>query len=236
MFALTCAAIGGTIGVYFALDLGWGFVALMALGAAAVLLYSDVLARAGLGELFAGLGLGALPVWGAAWVQGREPGPAALWAGVPAFLMTFNLLLLNEFPDEEADRQGGRRNLVLLLGRRHAAWVYALAAVSVPLSLALAVALGALPPPALVAALPSLMLARPLRWALTQPDDPVPIPALGANVAWNLCTNTVLAVTLVVAGLLQKPSTEVGLGGPWRRPLAEDENLASHRDPVGLGE
>jgi 1,4-dihydroxy-2-naphthoate octaprenyltransferase len=204
MFALTCAAIGGAIGVYFALDLGWGFVALMALGAAAVLLYSDILARAGLGELFAGLGLGALPVWGAAWVQGREPGPAALWAGVPAFLMTFNLLLLNEFPDEEADRQGGRRNLVLLLGRRHAAWIYALAALLVPLSLAFATALDALPPPALVAALPSLILARPLRWALTRPNDPVPIPALGANVAWNLATNVVLAVALVAATLLPR--------------------------------
>jgi 1,4-dihydroxy-2-naphthoate octaprenyltransferase len=118
--------------------------------------------------------------------------------------MTFNLLLLNEFPDEEADRQGGRRNLVLLFGRRHAAWVYALAAVSVPLSLALAVALGALPAPALVAALPSLVLARPLRWALTHPNDPVPIPALGANVAWNLATNGVLAVALVAATLFPR--------------------------------
>jgi hypothetical protein len=27
----------------------------------------------------------------------------------------------------------------------------------------------------------------------------VPIPALGANVAWNLSTNTVLAICLVVA-------------------------------------
>ncbi len=30
--------------------------------------------------------------------------PAAWSAALPAFLMTFNLLLLNEFPDEEADR------------------------------------------------------------------------------------------------------------------------------------
>jgi 1,4-dihydroxy-2-naphthoate octaprenyltransferase len=203
VFALTCAAIGGGIGVHFALELGWGFVALMALGAAAVLLYSDVFARAGLGEIFAGMGLGALPVWGTAWVQGGEPGPAVLWAGIPAFLMTFNLLLLNEFPDEEADRRGGRRNLVLLLGRRAAAWIYALAAVLVPSSLLLAVALGALPRLALVAALPSLMLARPLGWALTRPRQPVPIPALGANVAWNLATNAALAATLVAATLLR---------------------------------
>ena len=54
----------------------------MAVGAAAVLFYTDVFARTGLGEVFAGLGLGALPVWGAAWVQGGRParprsGPAS---------------------------------------------------------------------------------------------------------------------------------------------------------------
>ena len=132
IFALALAALGGLIGGYFALQLGPGFVLLMAAGAAAVLFYSEVFARCGLGALFAGLGLGALPVWGSAWVQGNPPGAAALWAGVPAFFMTFNLLLLNEFPDEAADRAGGRRNLVLLLGRRGAALVYAAAALSVP--------------------------------------------------------------------------------------------------------
>jgi 1,4-dihydroxy-2-naphthoate octaprenyltransferase len=202
-FALTCAALGGLIGVHFALQLGWGFVALMALGAAAVLLYSDVFARAGLGELFAGLGLGALPVWGAAWVQGREPGAAALWAGVPAFFMTVNLLLLNEFPDEEADRGGGRRNLVILLGRRWAAGLYAGAALAAPASIVAAVALGTLPRMALVAVVPSLLLAKPLAWAFARPQEPVPIPALGANVVWNLTTNAVLALALLAATALR---------------------------------
>jgi 1,4-dihydroxy-2-naphthoate octaprenyltransferase len=203
IFALGSAAVGGSVGVHFALRLGWGFVALMALGAAGVLLYSEVLARAGLGELFAGLGLGALPVWGTAWVQGSEPGPAALWAGIPAFLMTFDLLLLNEFPDEEADRRGGRRNLVLLLGRPAAALTYAAAGILVPVTIAAAVWVGALPRLALVAALPSLMLSRPLAWAWNQPREAVPIPALGANVVWNLATNTVLALSLAAMALLR---------------------------------
>ena len=203
IFALTCAALGGLVGVHFALQLGWGFVALMALGAAAVLLYSEVFARAGLGELFAGLGLGALPVWGAAWVQGREPGATALWAGIPAFFMTFNLLLLNEFPDEEADREGGRRNLVILFGRRMTAVIYVLAAMVAPASIVVAVALGILPHMALVAVLPSLLLAKPLAWAFTRPQEPVPIPALGANVVWNLATNAVLALALLAAAALR---------------------------------
>jgi 1,4-dihydroxy-2-naphthoate octaprenyltransferase len=202
-FALACALGGGLVGGYFAARLGPSFALLMAAGAVAVLFYSDVFARTGLGEVMAGLGLGALPVWGAAWVQGPAPGPTALWAGLPAFFMTFDLLLLNEFPDEEADRAGGRRNVVLMLGRRGAALVYAGAALAVPAVIALAVVRGGLPTAALAGVLPSLALARPLTWAFFTPREPVPVPALAANVVWNLSTNTVLAAALVVARVLR---------------------------------
>jgi 1,4-dihydroxy-2-naphthoate octaprenyltransferase len=203
VFACTCAVIGGLIGGWFALRLDLLFVLLMAAGAASVLFYSDLFARIGVGEIFAGLGLGALPIWGAAWVQGPPPGPAALWAGVPGFFMTFNLLLLNEFPDEEADRAGGRRNIVLMLGRKGAALVYAAAALLTPVSIVVAVLLGVLPVHALAATLPSLFLAKPLRWAFGDTREPVPIPALGANVVWNLATNAVLALALAVAILMR---------------------------------
>jgi 1,4-dihydroxy-2-naphthoate octaprenyltransferase len=198
-FAYTCAVIGGLIGGWFALRLDPLFALLMAAGAASVLFYSDLFARTGVGEIFAGLGLGALPIWGAAWVQGPLPGPAALWAGVPGFFMTFDLLLLNEFPDEEADRAGGRHNLVLMLGRKGAALVYAAAAVLTPASIVAAVLLGALPVHALAATLASLLLLKPLRWAFGDTRKPVPVPALGANVAWNLATNSVLALALAAA-------------------------------------
>jgi 1,4-dihydroxy-2-naphthoate octaprenyltransferase len=198
-FAYGCAAVGGLIGGWFALGLGPMFAVLMAVGAACVLFYSDVFARTGTGEFFAGLGLGALPVWGAAWVQGSPPGPAALWAGVPAFLMTFNLLLLNEFPDEQADRAGGRKNIVLMLGRKRAALVYAVAGILTPAAIVAAVLVKALPPQALAATLPSLLLARPLAWAFGDAREPVPVPALAANVAWNLATNATLAAALVGA-------------------------------------
>jgi len=199
VFAYACAVAGGLIGGWFALRLDPVFALLMAVGAASVLFYSDVFARAGVGEAFAGLGLGALPIWGAAWVQGPPPGPTALWAGVPGFFMTFDLLLLNEFPDEEADRAGGRKNLVLMLGRRGAALVYAAAAIATPLSIVAAVALRALPVHALAAVVPSLLLAKPLLWAFGDAREAVPVAALGANVAWNLATNTVLALALVIA-------------------------------------
>jgi 1,4-dihydroxy-2-naphthoate octaprenyltransferase len=203
LFAYSCAVGGGLIGGWFALRLDPLFTLLMGVGAAAVLFYSDVFARAGVGEVAAGLGLGALPVWGAAWVQGPPPGPAALWAGVPAFFMTFNLLLLNEFPDEEADRSGGRKNLVLMLGRKGAALVYSGAAALTPLAIVAAVALKVFPLVALVATLPSLLLLKPLGWAFGDTREPPPIPAMSANVAWNLATNSALALALFAARALR---------------------------------
>jgi 1,4-dihydroxy-2-naphthoate polyprenyltransferase len=199
VFAYGCTTLAAVIGLWFAVRLGPWFGGVLAVGAASVLFYTDRFARTGLGEVVAGLGLGALPVWGAAWVQGPPPGPAAIWAGVPAFFMTFNLLLLNEFPDEAADRAGGRKNLVLLLGREGAALVYVAAALLAPAAIVAAVVLAALPPHALAAVLPSILLVPPLRWAFGDTRQPVPHGALGANVAWNLATNAVLALALVAA-------------------------------------
>ncbi len=198
-FGLTCAALGALIGVYFLTRIGWPLLPIMVVGAVAVLGYTDFLARRGFGELFAGLGLGALPVWGTALVQGATPREATLAASLPAFFMTFNLLLLNEFPDEVADRAGGRSNLVLLFGRRPAAVIYTVAACAVPIVIVAAVAVAVLPPLALVAVAPSALLVLPLRWAMTAAEAEVPVPALAANVAWNLATNTFLAVALAVA-------------------------------------
>lgn len=202
-FGVACSAVGLAIGAWFVSRVGWVLVPLFVAGAISVVAYTDLLARLGIGELAAGFGLGAGPVAGSALVQGGGLGPAALWVAIPAFLMTFNLLLLNEFPDEAADRGGGRRNLVLIFGRQIAARIYAAAALATPLVIVLGVVVGALPTPVLLGALPSLFLIQPLRWVVTDPSAPVPLPALGANVTWNLATNTLVAVGLLVAILVR---------------------------------
>jgi 1,4-dihydroxy-2-naphthoate octaprenyltransferase len=202
IFALAWAAVGLAIGIWFLEVVGTIILPFVIVGGVCVLFYTDVLARMGLGEMAAGLGLGALPVMGTAVVQDGFLTDAAIAASVPSFFMTFNLLLLNEFPDEEADRRGGRRNLILLFGRRAAALIYVLAALLTPLSIVVAVGWKMLPSPALAAVLPSLLLARPVGWALRSPTEPVPIPALGSNVIWNLATNTVMAIALAVTAIM----------------------------------
>jgi 1,4-dihydroxy-2-naphthoate polyprenyltransferase len=199
---LGLAAVGLLVGLWFLFRVGWVFLPFLLVGAVLVLGYTDALARVGLGEVAAGLGLGGLAVAGTALVQEGEVGPVAVAASVPAFLMTFNLLLLNEFPDEVADREGGRRNLVLILGRKGAAMVYAGAALLVPVWIVGAVGGGLLPGLALLGVLPSILLVKPLTWAFGDTTADVAHPALGANVAWNLATNTVLGISLFLAAAM----------------------------------
>jgi 1,4-dihydroxy-2-naphthoate octaprenyltransferase len=203
VFALVCAGIGLVIGLWFLSKVGWILLPIMIAGAVAVLAYTDLLARIGIGEIAAGFGLGAGPVIGAGLVQGGGWSAAAVAASIPAFFMTFNLLLLNEFPDEEADRGGGRRNLIILFGRKPAAWIYVFAGFATPAAIVAAVICRIFPPVCLVATLPSLLLVKPVQWAIKDPAEAVPIPALGANVIWNLSTNTLVALTLLAAVFLR---------------------------------
>jgi 1,4-dihydroxy-2-naphthoate octaprenyltransferase len=192
------SAIGLAVGIYFLVVVGWKLLPIMAIGLVSVLFYTDFLARVYVGEIFAGLGLGTVPVLGTIMVQGGRIDAVAIAASIPAFFMTFNLLLLNEFPDIKADVEGGRKNLVLLFKRRAAAGLYTVAALIVPAWLVAAVLLEYLPAWSLLALTPSLFLFLPVRWAMLRPMSPVPEAALAGNVLWNLSTNMVLAGALLL--------------------------------------
>jgi len=196
-------AAGAAVGVTLSMMLKSVFiVALMLVGLLGGYFYTAPPVRIGyrgFGEATFAVIFGVLPVAGAFYVQA---GFIEAWALVPGVLtgaLVGLILFINEFPDEEADRAGGRWNIVLMLGRKGAALVYATAALLTPVSIVVAVVLRALPVHALAATLPSLLLAKPLLWAFGDTREPVPVPALGANVVWNLATNAVLALALAVA-------------------------------------
>lgn len=192
--ATATAVVGALVGAYFLLEVGLVLLPILVVGAISVLFYTSHLARYGLGELFAGLGLGGLPVLGTALVQVGSITPAMILASVPATILTFQLLLLNEFPDVEADRTGNRKNLIHRLGRPAAGQLYVLAGLAVPASILGGWLLGPLPFWSLLGAVPSVLLVRPARWALTRPETELPVDAQRDNVLWILGTNLALAL------------------------------------------
>jgi len=121
-----------SIGIYFAIVSHWFLLVIIITGVFAVLFYTNFLAKILLGELFAGLTLGSLVVIGTYISMTATPQMAVselvplkvILLSIPPGILTSLLLLLNEFPDSEADRQGGRFHLVIKLGKKKAAYVY----------------------------------------------------------------------------------------------------------------
>ncbi len=82
------------------------------------------LAYRGLGEICIFVCFGVLPVVGTYYVQSQRLTAVVAAASLPlAFLIT-NIIWINQFPDYEADKGAGKRNLVVRLGLRHAVAVY----------------------------------------------------------------------------------------------------------------
>lgn len=197
-------AAWGTLTVAFLIGLrlaflsGWPVLLLMAVGGLTTILYTEYLARWTLGELASGLALGSLVVLGAFYVQTGAFTSTSVWASVPPGLLTFLLLFLNEFPDTDADRAGGRRHLVIVLGKPRAAVLYAVLLCGVYLCIGAGVLVGGMPPWTLLGLLTLPLAVRTALLVLRhRADTPRLIPALGMNVLVVLATDFLLAAGFV---------------------------------------
>lgn len=196
--ALGALALTAVIGLWLLAHWGSALLPLGLLGLLLVVSYTPVLVRRPwLGLLAPGLGFGPLMVVGTVVALTGRYSVAAWAASLPLLFLVSNLLLLNQFPDVEADRSVGRRNLPIVYGRPLAARVYAGLLVAAYGSLLLAVLLGWLPKPALLglATLPIAAYAAAVvqRWPNRVPRL---LPAMLANVMVNLLTPLLMAVGL----------------------------------------
>ena len=130
--AITSLVLSIVTGIYFTIISHWTILVISLLGAFTIIFYSKILTHYLLGELFAGLTLGSLVIIGtflamnaspAAGLNGLLPGGVIL-ISIPPGILTSLLLLLNEFPDVEADKKGGRRHIVIKFGYKASAFIY----------------------------------------------------------------------------------------------------------------
>jgi 1,4-dihydroxy-2-naphthoate polyprenyltransferase len=124
VFGIICLVLAVPVGIYFTIVAGWQLLPLLLLGAFCVLLYTTVILKNYFPEWSPGVGLGLLPVLGAYFVQAGSYSVPALIAAMPSGFLVLNLLLLNEFPDADADLIGRKKTLPITIGIRGAAIVY----------------------------------------------------------------------------------------------------------------
>ncbi len=78
----------------------------------------------GLGEILIGFCYGWLPIATGFYLVAGFLNHQVFLLSVPVGLSVFNVILINEFPDEEADRAVGKRNLVVRFGKERMADLY----------------------------------------------------------------------------------------------------------------
>jgi 1,4-dihydroxy-2-naphthoate octaprenyltransferase len=202
-FGMVCFLLAVPIGVYFVLVKGWMLLPLLAVGAICILLYTPLITKWGWPEWSPGLGLGTLPVLGAYFVQTGTYTLPAIVAAIPSGFLVHNLLLLNEFPDAEADKTANRKTLPITMGAKGAGIVYAALTIGVYVWTIGAVLAGLMPAFTLIALLTLPFAIKGIQGALNSQDIGKLQAGMANNVLTVLLTQLLLGIGYLLAGFLQ---------------------------------
>lgn len=201
-FATICLLTAMVIGFYFVALRGWLLFPLLLVAGFSAYFYNICLSRWLVGELFAGLNFGPLLVLGAYYVQTGRYSWEAFFASVAPGILTANLLFLNEFPDREADQQGGRKHLVIILGREGARFAFVALIIAAYLSIFIGVMTKMMPAATLIGFATMVFGWKAAKGALRYYNDmPRMVPVLGANVIMILGTQALITIGYVIAAL-----------------------------------
>jgi len=194
-FGVGCLLVALFIGIYLTYVSGWRLLPLILIGGIVIYIYTSFLTKWLIGEIWAGLGLGTLPVLGTYFIQTGHYSLEGLVASLAPGILTANLLFLNEFPDTEADQQGGRFHWVIALGTRRASRLYAGLMIMTYVCIVGGVISKTMPSLSLIALLSIPFAWKAIHITLKHHDNVHEmIPALKANVITILTTDALLAL------------------------------------------
>ncbi|WP_417690597.1 prenyltransferase [Pseudidiomarina sp.] len=200
IFGWLLIAVVVLLGCYFVYLRGWELLPFGLVGLVLVIAYTPLITRLPWLCLFApGLGFGPIMMGGAYLVITGNLTFAVLAVSLVPFLLVNNLLLLNQLPDVEADRQVQRNNVITAYGFKTASKIYRGFLVSAFLGLGLLVAVEELPPLVWIS-FATLPIAVWLYLGVRRLRTPHPIPAslLALNVALTLSVPALMVTALLL--------------------------------------
>jgi 1,4-dihydroxy-2-naphthoate octaprenyltransferase len=202
---IACFVSAVPIGIFFIIVSGWQLLPLLVIAAFFIVLYSPLILKHPWPEWAAGAGLGALPILGMYFVQTGAYTWTVAIACMPSAFLVHNLLLLNEFPDVEADKIASRQTLPIAIGRKGAAIFYSTVALVVYVWLIVWVAVGAfsgipgMPVWTLLGLLTLPLALRAIKGALHNDDPARFMPGMAANVMTVLGTQLLIGIGYILA-------------------------------------
>jgi len=199
--AIGSLLIAAAIGIFFTVVEGWLLMPLLLVSAVIVLVYTPFILKTSYPEWAAGLGLGILPILGTYFAQTGQYTTTALIASVPSGILVHNLLLLNEFPDAEADKTVMRRTLPIVIGKKNAAIVYSALTVIVYLWIIGAVVARSMPPFTLIGLLTLPLAYKAITGSFRFNDMSKLVPAMANNVFVVLLTQLLVGIGFILGGV-----------------------------------
>ena len=197
--AVVSLAITTVIGAYLVLIRGIDLLPLGILGLLIIYFYTNQINRNPVLCLIApGLGFGPLMVLGTHFVLSGAYSWTAFIASLIPFFLVSDLLLLNQFPDVDADKAVGRQNFPIALGRRASSYIYGAFLLFAYLTIALGVYVELLPTMAMLGLI-TAVIAIPVFVGVRRYADDIEklVPYMGLNVVINLLTPLLLFASLL---------------------------------------
>jgi 1,4-dihydroxy-2-naphthoate octaprenyltransferase len=155
----------------------------------------------GLGEIWIAFNYGWLTIAASFYLQTAFILPLIHFMALPVALTIFNVILLNEFPDFEADRDTDKRNLVVRMGLKQSAVMYSLVAIASWFTMTPTLAVGFPWPLSFIVYLPVLILSLGIVIMMLRGawENRATLEKLcGLNILVNLGTTLVFLVILSV--------------------------------------
>lgn len=187
--------VGGVV-VY---RVGWVIAPMGVLGVLLIILYTGWLNKKPLLCLVSpGFGYGILMVLGSQVALEGEYAMFAFCAALVPFFLANNLLLLNQYPDIDADATVGRNHFAIAYGVKGANWVYGFFASAAFIAILLPVVSGYFPPLSWVALLPMPLALYALYGAIKyQKSIGQHLRFLSSNVAVSILSPLLLGLSFI---------------------------------------
>ncbi len=196
-------ACGAFIGLILTLMRGFVVGAFLVFGILSVYFYSTKIANFGFGEVLLVV-KGTLIVVGSYYVQSLAFATTPVLVGIIMGLLSSSALYVNQFPDFEADKKCGRRNLVVRLGLRNAARAYVIYPVLSFSLVMVGVLIGDIPMFALLS-----LVALPLFYKTSRMltagnfDTSSLFPAMTQNILGARIVGIIVTLAYLIAGVIR---------------------------------
>ena len=189
--------LGSAIGGYFIFVGGITIAVILAFAIISIYFYSTRIVDSGLGEVFVAI-KGTMIVLGTYFVQASQISIEPILGGVILGVLSSMVLFVNSFPDFDADKAGGRRTLVIILGRKRAAnalWFFPTIVYGVIIASVFAQIIPLLSLVTLITIPVLIKASRELRQSFDNTEKMVPI--MGSCVSYSRITGALLVLSFL---------------------------------------